>query len=471
MKKSLILLSIIAATSSAYAADGISAVRQGNYTTASGKGSVAVGMHAEAIANLATATGPHAKARGVTSQAYGSDAQANGYSTTAIGKGTRAEGAASTAIGAHATSTGNSSAAMALHAHSEGHQSIALGQSSHSKGNQSAAVGSGAKSDERFSTAVGTNSHAVNYMDVAVGSFSKTDKVKGTSVAEVDSLKIGKFAGHRPTSAVSFGSEGFERQVQNVAAGNVEQNSTDAINGSQLYAVTKEVAKNRAMNEETRRSITNSLNELINLNTDQDTRIAINANKIVTNEQQISTLNQMVSVHNTWNQAQSEAIDAGIKYTNSVDEKHTAWNQAQDEALDNLTTLVKGLSSNEAQLRKELYDAKRESRAGIAGAVAMTSLMQPYEPGQTAISVGAGTFRNEGAIALGASRITTNGKWGFKGGAFVDTRKHWGAGVSAAYFFGAAPKRPDVQQVVQPVIVREVIVREVKEETTKRIRG
>lgn len=470
MKKSLILLSILAATSSAYAADGTSAVRQGNYTTASGKGSVALGMHAEATANLATATGPHAKARGVTSQAYGSDAQANGYSTTAIGKGTRAEGSASTAVGAHATSTGNSSAAFALHAHAEGHQSIAVGQSSHSKGDQSAAVGSGAKSDARFSTAVGTNSHAVNYMDVAVGSFSKTETVKGTSVAEVDGLKIGKFAGHRPASAVSFGSKGNERQVQNVAAGNIEQNSTDAVNGSQLYAVTKEVAKNRVMNEETRRSITNSLNELIEKNADQDTQIAINANKIVTNEQQISTLNQVVDAQNNWNTAQDEAIDAAVKYTNSVGEKHTAWNQAQDEALDNLTTLVKGLSSNEAQLRKELHDAKRESRAGIAGAVAMASLMQPYEPGQTAISVGAGTFRNEGAIALGASRITTSGKWGFKGGAFVDTRKHWGAGVSAAYFFGGV-KKQTVQPVVQPVIIREVIVREVKEELTKRIRG
>ena len=47
------------------------------------------------------------------------------------------------------------------------------------------------------------------------------------------------FAGGNPDSVVSFGSSGHERQLVNVAAGRINSSSTDAINGSQLYAVTQ----------------------------------------------------------------------------------------------------------------------------------------------------------------------------------------------------------------------------------------
>ena len=419
MKKSIIAVLAASLPFAALADDGVSAVRQGNYTSATGDGSVAVGMHAEADANLATAVGPHAKADGVTSQAFGSEAHAKGYSTTAIGKGTLAEGSASTAVGAHATSIGNSSVAMGLHAKSEGGQSTAVGQSSLAQGDQSTAIGSGAITKARFSTALGTNAKANNYLDVAIGSGSETEQAVGTATAEVEGVKYGTFAGHRPTSTVSVGKAGFERTITNVAAGRITAESTDAVNGSQLFAVAKKV----------------------NANSDA---IAENANNIYNNSQSIGDLWNVTQAQSSWNEAQDQSID-----------------DLRDR-IENLNTLVRGVNSDQAKIRQEVHEARREARAGVAGALAIASLMQPYEAGQSAISVGAGTFRGEGAVALGASHITSSGKWGFKGGVFADTRKHWGAGVAAAYFFGGV-KRVTPAPVVIKEVVREVVVREVQE--------
>lgn len=419
MKKSLIMLCVASAFLPLYSqAAGVSAVQRGNYSSAEGAGAVAVGMHSHADANLATAVGAHSKAEGVTSQAFGSAAHAKGYSSTAIGKGTLAAGSASTAVGAHATAIGNSSAAMALHAKAEGGQSTAVGQSSHAKGDQSTAIGSGAITEARFTTALGTNAKANNYLDVAVGSGSETEQAVGTTTAEIEGVKYGVFAGHRPTSTVSVGKKGFERTITNVAAGRITAESTDAVNGSQLFAVGKKV----------------------NANADA---IAENANNIYNNSQSIGDLWKVNEAQASWNEAQDQSI-------NSLNER-----------IDNLNVLVNGVNGEQAKLRQELHDARRESRAGVAGAIAIAGLMQPYEAGQTAVSVGAGTFRNEAAVAIGASRITSGGKWGFKGGAFMDTRKNWGAGLSMAYFFGGVKRVQPQPVIIQQQVVREVVVREV----------
>jgi hep_Hag family protein len=408
---------------------GRSAVAIGNYVTAEGAGSTAVGMHSHAYGNLSSAYGAHAVATGVTSQAFGSEAWAKGYSTTALGKGTLAEGSASTAVGAHATATGNSSVALALHANAIGGQSVALGQASVARGDQSTAVGSGATTESRFSTAVGTNAKANHYSSVAVGFNSTTSNFNGVVNATVDGVTYGNFAGHRPTSVVSFGSEGFERQLQNVAAGDVTKTSTDAVNGSQLYAVASQVSTN------------------VKVNNEQDIRIAANSERI-------TNVYNTVQSYSSWMETQeSQIYDLKLRDRDLRNKIHE------------LNKLIEG---NFDTIRNDINKNRRDSNAGIAGAIAIGTMMQPYEAGQSAITVGAGSFKNEAAIAIGASHVTENGKWGFKGGVSADTRKNIGVGLSAAYFFGAKPKA-----VVAPqqVIVKEtVVVREPAVVTEKKIR-
>ncbi|WP_429585355.1 YadA-like family protein [Paraburkholderia youngii] len=101
-----------------------------------------------------------------------------------------------------------------FHANSTGADSSALGE-------DSVAIGMGAVSN--------------NANDVALGAGSTTSAAVGTSGATIGG-KAYAFAGANPTSAVSVGSEGSERTITNVAAGRLSATSTDAVNGSQLYA-------------------------------------------------------------------------------------------------------------------------------------------------------------------------------------------------------------------------------------------
>ena len=417
MKKTLIALcvTLVASSQLSMAEVGRSAVAIGNYVTAEGAGATAVGMNSHAYANLSTAVGAHAKASGVTSQAFGSASWAKGYSTTALGKGTLAEGSASTAVGAHTTTIGNSSSALGLHANAIGGQSTALGQSSMARGDQSTAIGSGATTEARFSTAVGTNAKTEHYSGVAIGFNSTTSDFKGVVNTTVDGVTYGNYAGHRPTSVVSIGSKGFERQLQNVAAGNVSKTSTDAVNGSQLHAVATQVSANVA--------------------------------KLNYHSEQITNVYHTVQQYSGWMETQESQI-----YELKL----------RDRDLRNkITELNKLVEGNFDAIRNDINKNRRDSNAGIAGAIAIGTMMQPYEAGQSAITVGAGSFKNEAAIAIGASHITENGKWGFKGGVSADTRKNIGVGLSAAYFFGAKPK-PVVapQQVIvkETVVVREPVV-------------
>nr|DAL47988.1 MAG TPA_asm: YadA-like protein [Caudoviricetes sp.] len=431
MKKTLIALCVTFVASSQLTMAEVvrSAVAIGNYVTAEGAGSTAVGMHSHAYGNLSSAYGAHAVATGVTSQAFGSEAWAKGYSTTALGKGTLAEGSASTAVGAHATAKGNSSVALALHANAIGGQSVALGQASVARGDQSTAVGSGATTEARFSTAVGTNAKANHYSSVAVGFNSTTSDYKGVVNATIDGVTYGNYAGHRPTSVVSFGSEGFERQLQNVAAGNVTKTSTDAVNGSQLYAVASQVSTN------------------VKVNNEQDIRIAANSERI-------TNVYNTVQSYSSWMETQeSQIYDLKLR---------------DRDLREKITELNKLIDGNFDAIRNDINKNRRDSNAGIAGAIAIGTMMQPYEAGQSAITVGAGSFKNEAAIAIGASHITENGKWGFKGGVSADTRKNIGVGLSAAYFFGAKPKPVAAPQ--QVIVKETVVVREPVAATEKKIR-
>ena len=91
---------------------------------------------------------------------------------------------------------------------------------------------------------------------------------------------------------------------------------------------------------------------------------------------------------------------------------------------------------NVSQLRAvegKLNRADRHLRAGIAGANAAAGLPQAYLPGKSMVAVSAGTYRGEGAVALGMSRISDNGKVVVKITGNSDTRGNLGASLGAGY--------------------------------------
>ncbi|HFC8822114.1 TPA: YadA-like family protein [Neisseria cinerea] len=140
-----------------------------------------------------------------------------------------------------------------------GHASTSLGVHALAKGNLATAIGASARANAIGSLALGTGAHATKQNAVAIGTGSTTDLVgtrqlsvnydsDGNIVSDNDKDKIAytfKWAGGTNTAegdVVSFGSSGAERQLKNVAAGRVAEDSTDAINGSQLNSITKKIA-------------------------------------------------------------------------------------------------------------------------------------------------------------------------------------------------------------------------------------
>jgi len=140
-------------------------------------------------------------------------------------------GHASTSLGVHALATGNLATAIGASARANAIGSLALGTGAHATKQNAVAIGTGSTTD-----LVGTRQLSVNYdSDGNIVSDTETDKIAYTF----------KWAGGTHTSegdVVSFGSSGAERQLKNVAAGRVAEDSTDAINGSQLNSITKKIA-------------------------------------------------------------------------------------------------------------------------------------------------------------------------------------------------------------------------------------
>lgn len=142
-----------------------------------------------------------------------------------------------------------------------GHASISMGIHSLSKGAMGVAIGTGARADALGSMALGTGAHAGMQNSVAIGTGAVADEIsKGTrqtdisydedgNVVETGSAKAKytfRWAGGINTSegdVVSFGTPGAERQLKNVAAGRVAEDSTDAVNGSQLNAITRSLSQ------------------------------------------------------------------------------------------------------------------------------------------------------------------------------------------------------------------------------------
>ncbi len=269
------------------------AIGNGAYSTSSGAAlstaSVAVGSKASAVGNTTIAIGTNAKVKNSKQGiAIGGGAADNdgaiveGDQSIAIGGNTYAKGDASIVIGGDDTDnansrtvdytdirTGNVVSANLQTAVQQltgvnlgsprwttadaGHASVTLGMKAHS-GNASIAIGTAADAKTRLSgttdvtnaVAIGTGAKANRDNSVALGGGSTTDLAgtKQTSYTLPSGVVAAWEGGNNtlPGDVVSFGSAGYERQLKNVAPGEVSEHSTDAINGSQLAAIADQLS-------------------------------------------------------------------------------------------------------------------------------------------------------------------------------------------------------------------------------------
>ena len=113
---------------------------------------------------------------------------------------------------------------------------MAFGKNAQATAGDSFALGDAAKASASNAIAFGKNANAAHADSIALGANSATEAAVQTTSATVGGLTFGNFAGAAPESTLSIGSAGKERTITNVAAGRISDSSTDAINGSQLYA-------------------------------------------------------------------------------------------------------------------------------------------------------------------------------------------------------------------------------------------
>ena len=231
------------------------AVAVGKASAASGENAVAVGLRATATGTRAIATGAGSSATGEQSLAVGFTAKAKADNSIAQGNNAVANKESDIAIGTNSVANGsegvcnkgektNPSLPGGGATGCDG-SAVALGKEANATGTNAVAVGVGAKASEKSTTALGSGAKATIENAVALGSNSTTSTFAPTNTATVGTYTYGGFAGATSGlgngAVVSVGTAGNERQIQNVAAGRISATSTDAINGSQLFAVANRV--------------------------------------------------------------------------------------------------------------------------------------------------------------------------------------------------------------------------------------
>ena len=268
---------------------GAASIAMGAMTQSFGIGSTAIGVNSMSKGAASTSIGVIARSWGKNSLAIGSQAGAYGDKSTSLGDtnmvgfdmtdGTTS-GAASSAVGTDNKVYGNNSYVIGggntigsatitetteangdkikkvtagtvkgSTAGAFGYKNTVTTDNAYVVGNNSTAsadgamvLGSSASVTGKDGVALGNNTKVANENAVAIGNGSETAAAVATPSATINGVAH-NFAGVNPASTVSVGKAGVERTITNVAAGRISAASTDAINGSQLYAVTSEIDK------------------------------------------------------------------------------------------------------------------------------------------------------------------------------------------------------------------------------------
>ena len=295
---------------------GAASIAMGAMTQSFGIGSTAIGVNSMSKGVASTSIGVIARSWGKNSLAIGSQAGAYGDKSTSLGDtntvgfdmtdGTTS-GAASSAVGTDNKVYGNNSYVIGggntigsatitetteangdkikkvttgtvkgSTAGAFGYKNTVTTDNAYVVGNNSAAsadgamvLGSSASVTGKNGVALGNNTKVAHENAVAIGNGSETAAAVATPSATINGVTH-NFAGVNPASTVSVGKAGAERTITNVAAGRISATSTDAINGSQLYAVTSEVDKGLRFDADNNSEKTNKLGSKVTVNGDNN---------------------------------------------------------------------------------------------------------------------------------------------------------------------------------------------------------
>ena len=267
---------------------GVASTSIGVIARSWGKNSLAVGSQAGAYGDKSTSLGDtntvgfdmtDGTTSGAASSAVGTDNKVYGNNSYAIGGGntigsatitetTEANGDKIKKVTA-GTVKGNTAGAFGYKNTVTTDNAYVVGNNSTASADGAMVLGSSASVTGKNGVALGNNTKVANENAVAIGNGSETAAAVATPSATINGVAH-NFAGVNPASTVSVGKAGAERTITNVAAGRISATSTDAINGSQLYAVTSEVDKGLRFDADNNSEKTNKLGSKVTVNGDNN---------------------------------------------------------------------------------------------------------------------------------------------------------------------------------------------------------
>ncbi|ASK20578.1 YadA-like family protein, partial [Halomonas sp. N3-2A] len=425
------------------------------------------------------------------------------------------------------------------------------------QGEGSTAVGYEAVASADRALAMGYDAIASHQGSVALGEGARTAEAVGTASVDIAGQTY-QFAGASPVATVSVGSVGSERTITNVAAGRITADSTDAINGSQLYAAmdfmgslddrltivegdtggggadgavmydrddngdinydsvtlagedgTKltNVADGDISNDssdaingsqlhDTNQNVANNTTNIVDNSqriTNNEGNIADNSQRITTNENSITDINETLGLGLNFGADEGDTVnrqlgdtvaitgddnittkttDDGVQITmnrdldvDSVTTGNTTVNNdgvsikdgpsmtvnGIDAGGTTITNVAPGVNESDAvnvgqmnelgrRFQNEIVNVhgridsvERNANAGSASAIAASTVPQAWMPGKSMIGVGAGTYGGESAVSVGISRLSDNGRWVIQGKVTGDSQSNFGAGIGAGW--------------------------------------
>ncbi|HDD1296083.1 TPA: YadA-like family protein [Escherichia coli] len=228
-------------------ADGEKTIALGNTAQAYEIMSIALGDHANASKEYSMALGASSVASAANAIAVGRDSAANGTDSLALGRLSLASAANAIAMGAESEAAENATA-IGFNADAIGKSSLALGDNTSAGETNSIAIGQGSEASKLDSIALGSNSRSAGENAIALGNNSnaggKNSLAFGfnTTANGDNAVAIGANSSAGADNTVSVGSSSLKRKIVNMGNGDINNVSSDAINGSQLYAISKSVS-------------------------------------------------------------------------------------------------------------------------------------------------------------------------------------------------------------------------------------
>lgn len=354
---------------------------------------------------------------GYNSAALGVNTVVTGTSTIVLGRDNKVSGNDTTVIGSNnGTVSANQTTIIGYNNKTNSNQEqVVIGANSETAGQGATVIGTHGKATAWDAYAVGNNTIADKSNSVALGTNSVTDDAVPTKQVVLNGVTH-VFAGENPQSVVSVGSKDragfggvkyYNRQITNVAAGQVDAASTDAVNGSQLYAAYDEIASMGAKLAKHDKDI-KCLNIRVDRNVNNIKNLTANVdNNYTTITNSINATNERVGANSKAIQDNTDAINRHETVINNhatIINNHEQQLQSHEQTLvDHANVLENHENRIESLERGMTRNVEREiGKAGAANAALSALHYLGYnKDDKMTFSVGVGHYKGHSAVALG----------------------------------------------------------------------